>query len=130
MPIDRVFRGNDFEADFVVSMGGDGTFLKAASRVGNKEIPIIGVNMGRLGYLADVHPEEFHNCVADLYKGTYTIEDRTVIKVEAEGCDFSGSDCALNDVAILKRDNASMITIHASINGERLTTYQAYLTNQ
>ena len=125
MPIDRVFRGNDFEADFVVSMGGDGTFLKAASRVGNKEIPIIGVNMGRLGYLADVHPEEFHNCVADLYKGTYTIEDRTVIKVEAEGCDFSGSDCALNDVAILKRDNASMITIHASINGERLTTYQA-----
>ncbi|MGM9717073.1 MAG: NAD(+)/NADH kinase, partial [Prevotella sp.] len=74
MPIDRVFRGNDFEADFVVSMGGDGTFLKAASRVGNKEIPIIGVNMGRLGYLADVHPEEFHNCVADLYKGTYTVE--------------------------------------------------------
>ena len=48
-----------------------------------------------------------------------------MIKVEAEGCDFSGSDCALNDVAILKRDNASMITIHASINGERLTTYQA-----
>lgn len=125
LPVDRVFNGNDFEADFVVSMGGDGTFLKAASRVGSKEIPIIGVNMGRLGYLADVHPEEFHSCVSALNKGSFTIEDRTVIQVSADGYDFSGSDCALNDVAILKRDNASMITIHASINGEHLTTYQA-----
>ncbi|MCI6119460.1 MAG: NAD kinase [Prevotella sp.] len=125
MPIDHVFHDGDFDADFVVSMGGDGTFLKAASRVGSKEIPIIGVNMGRLGFLADVHPEEFHNCVSALYQGQYAIEDRTVIKVTADGSDIIGSDCALNDVAILKRDNASMITIHASINGEHLTTYQA-----
>ena len=125
MPIDHVFSDGDFDADFVVSMGGDGTFLKAASRVGSKEIPIIGVNMGRLGFLADVHPEEFHDCVSALYKGQYAIEDRTVIKVTTDGSDFIGSDCALNDVAILKRDNASMITIHASINGEHLTTYQA-----
>ena len=125
LPIDNVFNGNDFDADFVVSMGGDGTFLKAASRVGGKSIPIIGVNMGRLGFLADVHPEEFHNCVKALYEKKYTIEDRTVIRVTSEGNDFVGSDCALNDVAILKRDNASMITIHASINGEHLTTYQA-----
>lgn len=123
--IDHVFSGDDFKADFVISMGGDGTFLKAASRVGAKGIPIIGVNMGRLGFLADVHPEEFHNCIKALYAGKYTIEDRTVIKVKADGTEFVGSDCALNDVAILKRDNASMITIHASINGEHLTTYQA-----
>ena len=125
LPIDNVFSGNDFDADFVVSMGGDGTFLKAASRVGEKNIPIIGVNMGRLGFLADVHPEEFHDCVKALLEKKYSIEDRTVIKVTAEGTDLTGSDCALNDVAILKRDNASMITIHASINGEHLTTYQA-----
>lgn len=125
MPVDGVFTGNDFDADFVVSMGGDGTFLKAASRVGEKNIPIIGVNMGRLGFLADVHPEEFRRCVKALYEKKYTIEDRTVIKVTAEGNEFVGSDCALNDVAILKRDNASMITIHANINGEYLTTYQA-----
>ena len=81
--------------------------------------------MGRLGFLADVHPEEFRRCVKALYEKKYTIEDRTVIKVTAEGNEFVGSDCALNDVAILKRDNASMITIHANINGEYLTTYQA-----
>ena len=52
--VDRVFEGDDFEADYVISMGGDGTFLKAASRVGDKGYPIVGVNMGRLGFLADV----------------------------------------------------------------------------
>ena len=124
-PIDNVFRGEDFDADFVVSMGGDGTFLKAASRVGSKGTPIIGVNMGRLGFLADVHPEEFHDCISAIKQGKYTIEDRTVITVSTDGTDFVGYDCALNDVAILKRDSASMITIHASINGEYLTTYQA-----
>ena len=121
----HVFDTLDFDVDYVISMGGDGTFLKAASRVGEKNIPIIGVNMGRLGFLADVHPEEFHDCVKALLEKKYSIEDRTVIKVTAEGTDLTGSDCALNDVAILKRDNASMITIHASINGEHLTTYQA-----
>ena len=72
-PIDNVFRGEDFDADFVVSMGGDGTFLKAASRVGSKGTPIIGVNMGRLGFLADVHPEEFHDCISAIKQGKYTI---------------------------------------------------------
>lgn len=120
-----VFRGDDFDADFVISMGGDGTFLKSASRVGAKSIPIIGVNMGRLGFLADISPSDFNSCLDSLYSGGYTLESRSVMKVTAEGNDFLGGDCALNDVAILKRDNASMITIHAQINGEHLTTYQA-----
>ena len=59
----KVFEGDDFDADFVISMGGDGTFLKAASRVREKQIPILGVNMGRLGFLADVCPEDIGRCL-------------------------------------------------------------------
>lgn len=121
----KVFEGDDFDADFVISMGGDGTFLKAASRVGFHNIPILGVNMGRLGFLADVSPDEIELCLHSLYSGDYSIEDREVIKVETDGDRFEGSSYALNDVAILKRDNASMIGIRTSINGEYLTTYQA-----
>lgn len=123
--IDKVFSGNAFTADFVISMGGDGTFLKAASRVADKRIPIVGVNMGRLGFLADVSPSEFEACLSSIYSGDYAVEKRTVMKVEAEGSEFMGPNTALNDVAILKRDNASMITIHASVDGQFLATYQA-----
>lgn len=121
----EVFDDGCFDADFVISMGGDGTFLKAASRVGAKEIPIIGVNMGRLGFLADVAPNEIEACVAQLHKGEYTVESRKTIKVEVDGFEFSEPPYALNDVSILKRDNASMISIRAAVNGEYLTTYQA-----
>ncbi|MDE5947942.1 MAG: NAD kinase [Prevotella sp.] len=120
-----VFDGDGFEADFVISMGGDGTFLKAAGRVGPKAIPVIGVNMGRLGFLADVGPGEFDDVVGALHHGCYTVENRVVIMVETDGEPLAGCNCALNDVAILKRDNASMISIHTSINGEYLTTFQA-----
>lgn len=120
-----VFRGDDFDADFVISMGGDGTFLKSASRVGGKGIPIIGVNMGRLGFLADISPSGFRTCLQSLYEGDYKTDTRTVMRVTSEDGTFEDGDCALNDVAILKRDNASMITIHATIDGEYLTTYQA-----
>lgn len=121
----RVFDGDDFSADFVISMGGDGTFLKAASRVGGKGIPILGVNMGRLGFLADVSPVEFRAAMEALHRGDYTVESRVVIKVETDGEPFVGSSYALNDVAILKRDNASMISVRTTVNGEYLTTYQA-----
>lgn len=119
----RLFSGNDFDSDFVISLGGDGTFLKAASRVGEKNIPIIGVNMGRLGFLADVSGHEVELSLDALYRGDYSVEDRAVIQVD--GANFGGYPCALNDVAILKRDNASMISIRATINGQYLTTYQA-----
>ena len=122
--VNKVFRGDDFDSDFVISMGGDGTFLKSVSRVGEKSIPIIGVNMGRLGFLADVSPNDFRCCLESLYSGEYTVENRTLMEVVANA-DFAGSKYALNDVAILKRDNASMISIHTDINGNYLTTYQA-----
>lgn len=120
-----IFDNGDFNTDFVISMGGDGTFLKAACHVANKNIPILGVNMGRLGFLADVSPYEIERCLDALYSGEYTIEDRTVIKIDTEGNQLDCYDCALNDIAILKRDNASMISIRVTINGEYLTTYQA-----
>ena len=121
----RIFEGDDFHADFVISMGGDGTFLKAASRVREKCIPILGVNMGRLGFLADVSPADFEHCLSCLYRDDFSIESRALIQVETDGEPFEGINCALNDVAILKRDSASMISIRANINGQYLNTYQA-----
>lgn len=125
VPASRIFEGSDFEADFAISMGGDGTFLMTASRVGGKNIPILGINMGRLGFLADVVPDEIENCLRALHEEDYAVESRAVIQVEADGQQLGTANCALNDVAVLKRDTASMISIRTSIDGEYLTTYQA-----
>jgi len=128
----EVFDGDAFDADFAISMGGDGTFLKTAERVGRKQIPILGVNMGRLGFLADISPADIERCMEELTSGAYSIEDRAVIEVNTLRCEDGSSRCekhwpmyALNDVAILKRDTASMISIRTTINGQLLTTYQA-----
>lgn len=120
-----VFENDAFSADMVLSMGGDGTFLKAASYVGHKNIPILGINTGRLGFLADVSPEEMEETFEDIYKGNYKIEDRSVLQAFSEGQPLKGYPCGLNEIAVLKRDSSSMITIHTSINGAYLTTYQA-----
>lgn len=120
-----LFDDSLFEADFVISMGGDGTLLRAAGHVGCKGTPILGVNMGRLGFLADVLPSEIEEAIASLYDGNYDIENHTVIQAEADGRPLQGPSYALNDIAVLKRDNASMITIHAEVDGEYLVTYQA-----
>jgi len=120
-----VFGGNDFEADMVLSMGGDGTFLKAASYVSNKNIPILGINTGRLGFLADVSPEEIEETFEEIYKNNYKVEDRSVLQATSQGQPLKGHPFGLNEIAVLKRDSSSMITIHTSINGAYLTTYQA-----
>ena len=121
----EVFSDGDFTADFVISMGGDGTLLRAASHVGGKGIPVIGVNMGRLGFLADVAPDEIGIAIDSLYGGLYSVEEHTALTVEADGRPLQGPCHALNDIAVLKRDNASMITIHAKVGGESLVTYRA-----
>ena len=113
-----VFEDYNFDVDYVISMGGDGTFLKAASRVGAKETPILGVNMGRLGFLADVLPSEIETALDSLYAGDCLIEDHAVIQVEAEGGVLAGNPFALNDIAVLKRDDASMISIRTQVDGE------------
>ncbi|MBR3472106.1 MAG: NAD kinase [Prevotella sp.] len=123
--VDRIFEGDDFDADFVISMGGDGTFLRSAHFVGRKNIPVMGVNMGRLGFLADVSPMNVEAAIEALYSGDYELETHAVIQVETDGQPLHTCPRALNDIAVLKRDNASMISIRTVVNGEHLVTYQA-----
>ncbi len=124
--VDGVFDDNDFDVDFVISMGGDGTFLKAASRVGEKGYPIVGINMGRLGFLADVGPAEIEQSLSAIFRNDYHVEEHAVIMVETDGNgQLEGCPYALNDIAVLKRDNASMISIRTCIDGDHLVTYQA-----
>ena len=111
--------------DLVISMGGDGTFLKAACMVGEREIPILGINKGRLGFLADVLPSEIEDVLEHVLRRDYMIENHTVIKLEADGECVDCCPFALNDIAVLKRDTASMISIKAYIHGEFLVNYQA-----
>ena len=115
----------NFHADFAISIGGDGTFLKTASIVGAKGIPIIGVNIGRLGFLADVRDDEIEQAFSAIYEGRYRIEEHAVISLTAEGVPQDFIPHALNDIAVMKRDNASMITIYACVDGDPLVTYQA-----
>lgn len=116
---------NNFDTDVAISMGGDGTFLETARRVGNKEIPILGINTGRLGFLADISKQEMEAALNDFFNGNYKIEERSLIQVQSEEAPLKGYPYALNEVAVLKRDNSSMISIRVEINGEYLTTYQA-----
>ena len=121
----EVFEGNKFTADMVLSIGGDGTFLKAASRVGNKGIPILGINTGRLGFLADITPEQMEETFEEIYAGKYLTEPRRVLKLTCDGHVLKGCPYALNEIAVLKRDTSSMITIEAAINNELMNIYQA-----
>ena len=123
--VNGVFDNYNFDVDYVISIGGDGTFLRAASMVGAKGTPIVGVNTGRLGFLADILPDEFPTALEEIIAGNYTVEPHAVIMVEADGELIEGSPYALNDIAVLKRDNAAMISVRTCINGEYLATYQA-----
>lgn len=125
LPVVGVFEGNSFETDYAISLGGDGTFLRAASKVGAKNIPIIGVNMGRLGFLANVLPGEVLEMLDEIYVGNFDIEERSVIKLSTDSEKFRDYPFALNDIAILKRDTASMISIRVSVGGEYVVTYLA-----
>ncbi|MBQ4519138.1 MAG: NAD kinase [Bacteroidaceae bacterium] len=122
---DNLITCDDFTADMAISMGGDGTFLKTASRIGHRGIPIIGINTGRLGFLADVSPEDIDRAFEEIINGQYQIEERATLHLHAEGHKLKGYPFALNEIAILKRDSSSMISIRTSIAGNYLTTYQA-----
>lgn len=121
----RLVSGDDFEADVAISMGGDGTFLATACRVGAKGIPILGVNMGRLGFLADLSPEELPTVIDQVCEGRFVLDERCVLQLAYDHGSPEGYPFALNEVAVLKRDVSSMIAIRVDVNGEYLTTYQA-----
>ena len=117
--------GDDFSADLVICLGGDGTFLDVAGRVGKKEIPILGINVGHLGFLANYAPEDIDSLFDDINDGKYKVSDHSVLELCSDDLSLQGYPYALNEVAILKHDVSSMINIHTSINGEYLTTYMA-----
>jgi len=113
------------ELDIALSVGGDGTFLRTALQIGKQNIPILGINTGRLGFLADVSSNQIDETLEELLRGDYRIEERTLLRLHTDGHIFSGFNYALNEIAILKRDTSAMITIHAYLNDDYLTSYQA-----
>lgn len=120
-----VFDGREFSADIAVSLGGDGTFLKTAALVGNRNIPILGINAGRLGFLADTSPDDMEITLNEIYNNHYKIEERRALHVTTGDTRLNAYPYALNEVAVMKHDSSSMITIHTYINGELINTYQA-----
>jgi len=127
VPHSAVYQGHKdlFDADFVFSLGGDGTLLEAITHIGSKGIPVLGINTGRLGFLATTLPEDVKNTIDNIFKGFYHIDERVLIHLESDMDLFDGLNFALNDFTITKRDSSSMIVVHTYINGEYLNSYWA-----
>ena len=125
IPEHQIIADNSFDADFAVSMGGDGTFLTTAMRVGEKQIPILGINTGRLGFLADFSLDDIMQTLSNLQEGKLRKEPCNVLQIESSEGRMQGYPFALNEVAVLKHDSSSMISIRVDVGGEYLTTYQA-----
>ncbi len=111
--------------DMLFSLGGDGTMLDSVCFVGSSNIPLIGVNLGRLGFLAAIPEEEVEDAIVSLVRGSYTLEKRTLIHLDSSIPLFDGSPYALNEFTIHRQDTSSMIKIHTYLNGEFLNTYWA-----
>jgi NAD+ kinase len=113
------------EIEFIVSLGGDGTLLDTITLVRDKKISIMGINFGRLGFLASIGREEVQKAVKAMSQRTYVVDKRTLIHLDASIPMFGNVPYALNDFSIHKRDVAAMIKIHTYLNGEFLNTYWA-----
>jgi NAD+ kinase len=111
--------------DMLFSLGGDGTLLDTISFVGNSNIPLIGINLGRLGFLAAIPEEEIEAAILSLVRGSYTLEKRSLIHLDSSIPLFDGAPYALNEFTIHRKDSSSMIKIHTYLNGEFLNTYWA-----
>lgn len=124
-PHQLLCKNEDFEADMAFSIGGDGTFIKTTAKVGKKNIPIIGINAGRLGFLADISGEEIEEAVKEIFEGKYRIEDRTLLRLHTEEKLYKDFNYALNEIAVMKQDSSAMITIHTWANDIFINSYQA-----
>ena len=111
--------------DCLISLGGDGTLLDAVALVRDKNIPILGINFGRLGFLASISKEELASAVDSLVNHTFHVDKRTLIHLDSNPQLFGETPFALNEFAIHKRDTAPMVKIHTYLNGEFLNTYWA-----
>lgn len=111
--------------DLIISIGGDGTLLDTITLLKNQEIPVLGINTGRLGFLANAAFENFDTIASNIMQQRYVLEKRTLIEFKSN-TDLFGTDIwALNDFVIHKKESSSMITIHTFLNGEFLNTYWA-----
>lgn len=124
-----VFEGYlDFKArkfDFVITLGGDGTILSAVADVRDSDVPILGINLGRLGFLASIDKSKIKEAIDLLKKGRFSFSERTLLHLESNMPMFGEIPFALNDCTFLKRDTSSMIVIHTFINGAYLNSYWA-----
>ncbi|AEL25603.1 NAD kinase [Cyclobacterium marinum] len=111
--------------DVVISIGGDGTLLDTISLIGAYEIPVLGINTGRMGFLATIAKEDIKAAVKDLLEGHYALEDRSLVRLESSVPLFKGLNFGLNEFTIHKRDTSSMITVHTYIDGDYLNSYWA-----
>jgi NAD+ kinase len=111
--------------DFLISLGGDGTLLDTVTLVRDKNIPVLGINFGRLGFLASIGSKELHIAVQSLVKRTILIDKRSLIHLDASKPLFGDVPYGLNEFAIHKTDTSPMIKIHTYLNGEFLNTYWA-----
>ena len=117
-------RSDDLEdIDFMISLGGDGTLLDAVTFVAEKGIPVLGINYGRLGFLASIGKEEIHSAVKSLVKRTFVLDPRSLVHLDANMPLFKGLAFGLNEFTIHKKDTSPMIKIHTYLNGEFLNTY-------
>lgn len=111
--------------DVVISLGGDGSMLDTVRVVERSQVPILGINLGRLGYLSNVRLEDVGSAVEALKAGRFTLEDRSLVEVSGCGPEVDAANFALNEVSIHKRDSSSMITMHAYLGDRFLNTYWA-----
>ena len=109
--------------DLALSLGGDGTFLRTAYKIGEAGVPILGINLGNLGFLVDVPGDEISAAINEIFSCGFTIEERSVLSLKRS--DSESNSVALNEIAVLKQDSSSMIRVHTIINGEYLCTYRA-----
>lgn len=114
-----------FSPDICISLGGDGTILTAATLIQDLAIPIVGINLGRLGFLASTEKTVIDKALDFLFAGDYKIEKRAMLSLESSIPIFEGASFALNDFTLHKRDTSSMVTIHAYVDGEFLNSYWA-----
>lgn len=120
-----LINGNDFTADIAISFGGDGTLLRTASRIGDKEMPILGINAGRLGFLTTTSNENIEYVIGKIHEGEYDVEKHNIIEALTDGNKLKNYPFALNEIAVMKHDSSSMMTLDVTLNGNDRITYQA-----
>ena len=113
------------KVDVVISLGGDGTLLDTVTLISNSNIPVIGINFGRLGFLASINKNDIASAIQSLINKEFTLDKRELIKLESELNLFGNENFALNDITIHKRDTSAMMIVHAYLNGDFLNSYWA-----